>query len=340
MRTYIIRRLLLLIPVLIGISLLIFTLTRVGGDPASAYITERMSAEQIEHVREFYHFNDPIYTQYVYWMNGVLQGDWGISKTNHNMPVTESIAEFFPATFELALISMVFAVIIGISLGTISAVRRDKPIDHATRLMALAGVSVPIFVLCLFLQYIFYFNLHWLPALGRYDEYIFMQYSATYHEYTGFRLVDTVLNGNLTLFLDAVAHIILPAIALSFASLALFTRMMRSSMLEVLSLDYVKTARSKGLPEKDVIKKHARRNALIPTTTIAGLSFGGLLGGAVLTETIFMWPGLGYWSTQAITRNDSASIMGFVMLTAIIFMLANLIVDILYAYLDPRVKLG
>ncbi len=339
MHTYIIRRLILLIPVLIGISIIIFSLTRIGGNPAAAYLTERMTPQQVQKVIETHHFNDPILTQYFYWVNDLLHGDWGISRAASDLPVTKAIAALFPATFELALVSMAIAVPIGIYLGTLSAVRKDRPIDHGTRVMALAGVSLPIFVLGLMLLWVFYFNLHLFPGGGRFDYMLASQYP-TYQEYTGFRLVDTLLNGNLTLFWDSVWHIILPAITLGFASLALFSRLMRSSMLEVMSLDYIKTARSKGLPERVVINKHARRNALIPTVTVAGMAFGALLGGAVLTETIFQWPGLGWWSTRAIVTNDSASIMGFVMLTALIYVLANLIVDVLYAYLDPRVKLG
>jgi peptide/nickel transport system permease protein len=287
-----------------------------------------------------YHFDEPTINQFYYWLINIFQGNWGYSASYSDMPVTQVIAHFFPATFELALLSTFMAVIIGIFLGTLSAVRRDKPIDQFTRVTALLGVSLPIFVFGLLLQYIFFYQLGWLPAIGRYDAILFMQYSATFHNYTGFFLIDCLLNGNMVMFIDGLKHLILPATALAAGAVALITRLMRSSMLEVLSLDYVKTARSKGLPEKVVINKHARRNALIPTTTVVGMMFGGLLGGAVLTETIFVWPGLGRWSTQAITSLDTISIMGFVLLTAFIFILSNLVVDILYAYLDPRVKLG
>ncbi len=340
MRTYIIRRLLLIIPVLVGISIIIFFLTQIGGEPASAYLTEHMSKAQVDAVYEKYHFNDPVETQYFYWLDGVLHGDWGVSRTQGSMPVTDAIAILFPATFELAIFSMIIAVVIGLYFGTVSAVKRDTLIDHSTRMIALTAVSMPIFVFSLILLFIFYAQLGWLPFGGRYDAILFMEYSDAWHQYTGFFLIDSVLNGNYVMFIDGLKHIILPAVALGLSSFALFTRMMRSSMLEVLGLDYIRSARAKGLPEKVVINKHARRNALIPTTTVAGMAFGSLLGGAVITETIFQWPGLGRWSTMAITVNDSASIMGFVLLVAIIFMVANLVVDILYAYLDPRVKLG
>ena len=339
MRTYILRRLLLLIPVLLGITVVVFTMTRLGGDPAAMYYTHNMNIAQREAVRQMLGLNQNIITQYFSWLGQIIQGNWGTSITNGDRPVLDTILYFFPATFELTTVSIIITVPLGIFLGTLSAVKRDRPIDHTTRILALVGVSLPIFVLALLLQYVFYFNLHLLPATGRYDQILFIQYADHWHYYTGFFLIDSLLNDNLTMFWDGLRHLILPAVALSFSSLAVITRLMRSSMLEVMNLDYVKTARSKGLPEKVVLKKHARRNALIPTTTVVGMMFGGLLSGAVLTETIFAWPGLGSWSTRAMTTFDSASIMGFVLFTSIIFVLANLIVDISYVYLDPRVKL-
>jgi len=336
-RTFIIRRLLLLIPVLIGVSLFVFALTRISGNPAAAYIRENMSQEQIALIEEQFHVHDPIYIQYFYWFEGIVQGNWGYSKTSH-IPVTDAIQTFFPATFELTLVSIGIAVVVGIALGTLSATKRNKPVDHATRLMALAGVSMPIFILALVLQNVFAYNLGWFPMIGREADYWHYVDKDITH-YTGFLLVDSVLNLNWDRFSDAVWHIALPAVTLSFGTIAIITRIQRGSMLDVLNQDYVKTARSKGLPERVVIRKHARRNALIPTTTVVGLAFGGLLGGAVLTETIFAWPGLGLWSTSAISNNDWASIMGFTMISALIYVIVNLIVDVMYAYLDPRVRL-
>jgi ABC-type dipeptide/oligopeptide/nickel transport system permease component len=336
MRTYIIRRLLLLIPVLLGVSILVFALTRVTGDPAAAYITEKMDPSAAEAIRESMHLNDPVYVQYWYWLVNMVQGNWGVSKVNADLPVTESIAKFFPATFELTMVSMIIAIMVGIALGTISAVRRDKPIDHATRIISLSGVSLPVFVLAIILQFIFYFQLDWFPAGGRFSDQFILE---GFTQYTNFLLIDSLLNGKLDLFVDAVWHLTLPAITLAFGTIAIITRMMRSSMLEVLGQDYIKTARSKGLPDKTIFKKHARRNALIPTTTIIGLAFGGLLAGAVLTESIYYWPGLGRWSVSALVVNDWNSILGFTILIAIVYVLANLVVDLLYAYLDPRVRL-
>jgi ABC-type dipeptide/oligopeptide/nickel transport system permease component len=340
MAIYIARRLLLLIPVLLGVSLIVFTLTRVGGDPAAIYINPHMDQETRDAVRESLHLNDDILTQYFYWLLETLKGNWGYAASNADLPVTDTIAQFWPATFELAFISFLFIMPIGMYLGVHSAVKRDHLVDHSTRVMALTFVSIPIFVIALLLQYVFFYLLGWLPATGRYDEVLFFQYSDGFVNYTGFFLIDTLLNGNLTMFYDGLQHLILPALALSLTTVALVARLMRSVMLDVLNQDYVKTARAKGAPEKTVIKKHARRNALIPIATVGGLLFGGLLGGAVITETIFAWPGLGSWSARAMIMLDTASIMGFVLITAIVFVLSNLIVDILYAYLDPRVKLG
>lgn len=328
----------MVIPVLIGVSIIIFTLTRMTGDPAAAYINEKMSPSQIADVYQKYHFNEPAYVQYLYWFNGIIHMDWGWSKSAA-MPVTDAIAYYLPATFELALFSMVIAVAIGIALGTVSAVKKNKPFDHTTRVISLVGVSIPVFWLGLLLLLVFYFELGWAPKGGRYSD-IFILNGVVNHTATGFLTIDSLLMGNFNFFLDVLWHLILPAITLSFASIALILRMQRNSMLEVLQLDYIKTARAKGLPEKVVIKKHARRNALIPTTTVVGLAFGGLLSGAVLTESIFSWPGLGRWSVNSILRMDTASILGFCLLVAFIYVIANLIVDIMYAYLDPRVKLG
>lgn len=330
-----IRRLLLLIPVLLGVSILSFVIMRAAGDPVTAYLQnpEKATAQQIHLIEVKYHLNEPEYVQYWYWLKGVLQGDMGQSRMS-GLPVTETIMLKFPATFELASIATVIAVAMGIATGTKSAVKANSAFDQSTRLTSLVAVSIPVFWLGLILAMIFYRDLRWLPYPGR------LSTTDNLHVVTGFYLVDSILSGNVGSFLDVVAHLIMPSITLAFASTAIIVRMMRSSMLEVLGTEYVRTARAKGLPENVVIGKHARRNALIPTVTVVGLSFGGLLGGAVLTETVFSWPGLGQWSAQAALNLDTAGIMGFVLLTAVIYVLANLIVDLTYAYLDPRVRLG
>jgi peptide/nickel transport system permease protein len=342
----VVRRLLLLIPVLIGVSMLTFTLSHVIGDPIAAYITSqdlRLSDVQMQKIVVAHHLNDPLYLQYFYYVSDLLHGDWGISRTDSDRPVLVSIQNYFPATAELSLVSMLFALVLGIPIGIISAVRKDKPADHATRVFSLVGVSTPVFWLALILQYVFYYqfklhNIPSLPASGRVSEFLWLDHPL--HVITGMYTIDSLMTGNFPIFFDVLVHLILPGFALSYVFMAVFVRMMRSSMLEVMRQDYITLARSKGLSERVVIYRHALRNAMIPTVTVAGLAFGGLLAGAVLTETVFSWPGVGRWSTSAIVRDDIASIMGFMLIIAIVYMLANLIVDLLYAWIDPRIRLG
>jgi len=339
LRDYIIRRLLLLIPVLIGVSVIIFIITRLGGqNPATLYITDRMTDRQIAAIYAKYGFDQPLYTQYWNWLVGVFQGDLGYSRSAR-MPVLQAIIEKFPATFELTTVSIIIAVLIGVPLGILSAKNRNKPVDHASRIFSLAGVSIPIFWLAVMLQFIFYLQLHWFPMGLRFDDKMASVWYNAVPQITHFYTIDSLLAGNWGAFGDALYHLCLPSLALSYASMAVIARLMRSSMLEVFGMEYIKTARAKGLSEKVVVRKHAVRNALIPTTTIIGLSYGGLLSGAVLTETIFSWPGLGRWSTDAVTGADRAAILGFTMLAAIVYVIVNLIVDIAYAYLDPRIRL-
>ncbi len=333
---YIIKRLFLLIPVLLGVSIIVFTLTRISGNPAAGYINEKMTPSQIAQVYEKYHFDEPVYTQFIYWLDGIIHLDWGWSKTAA-LPVTDALAYYFPATLELTLVSIIMAIFIGIYLGIGSAVRRNKLFDHSTRVISLIGVSLPVFWLALILQFVFYYYYGLFPSGGRASNIYYLTQSIP--DITGLILIDSLLVGNFALFKDALWHIVLPAVTLSFGTIAIVTRIMRNSMLEVLSLDYIKTARAKGLNERSIIWKHARKNAMIPTTTVIGLSFGGLLGGAVLTESIFSWPGLGKWSANSIRLFDYNSVLGFCLMIAIIYVLVNLVVDVMYAYLDPRVRL-
>jgi len=323
--------------VLIGVSILTFFIIRLAGNPAFQYLPAHPNPQQIEGVIKQYHLDEPVYVQYFYWANGVLHGDLGWSKTA-KMSVSDAIGQKFPATFELALLSTAIAVAIGIFMGTRAAVHANSAEDQGARLVALVGVSLPVFWLGLILLMVFYAGLHVLPSPDGQASLHFDP--STLRVHTHFLLIDTLLSGNVPYFVDVVAHLILPSITLAFASTAIIIRMMRSSMLEVLGSEYVRTARSKGLPESVVIRKHARRNALIPTTTVIGLTFGGLLSGAVLTETVFSWGGLGQWAGDAAQNLDTAGIMGFTLLTAIVYVLANLVVDVVYAFLDPRVRLG
>ncbi len=328
-----------MIPVLVGVSILTFYIIRLAGDPVFTYLQNPAKAtpEQLAAIRAKYHLTDPIYVQYFYWLKGVMGGDLGWSKTA-KMSVLDAVSTKFPATFELAIVSTLIAVGIGIYAGTRAAVRVNTGTDQGVRVISLLAVSMPVFWLGIMLIMVFYNMLGWAPQPQ--GQYSFQKYDiSNLKVHTNFLVIDTLFSGNFPFFLDVLAHLVLPSITLAFATTAIIVRMMRSSMLEVLGAEYVRTARSKGLPESVVINKHARRNALIPTTTVIGLSFGGLLGGAVLTETVFSWNGLGQWAAQSAQQIDTASIMGFTLLTAIIYVLANLIVDLVYAFLDPRVRL-
>lgn len=333
---YIIRRIFLIIPVLIGVSLITFTLSHViPGDPARLYAGEQAKPEQVEQVRKNLRLDKPTHIQYYYYMKGLIHGDLGNSISEGGRPVSEAIKGYFPATFELTLISMFLCLIMGIPLGVLSATKKDKTTDHITRVIALSGVSMPIFWLGLLLQLLFFYKMGWLPATGRIGDFV-----TPPKHITGLYIIDSILTRNRIAFVSSVKHILMPAFCLSYHSMGIILRMTRSSMLEVSRQDYIRTARAKGLSERSVVYKHTLRNALIPTTTVAGLAFGGLLGGAVLTETIFAWPGMGRYAVTAIMSLDYPAIMGFALLMAVIYTLANLIVDILYAVLDPRIRYG
>ncbi|RDE15916.1 MAG: peptide ABC transporter permease [Candidatus Thorarchaeota archaeon] len=352
LRDFILRRVLLAIPVIFGVLTITWFLSYVVGDPLAMFITERTNPAAIPGIIQDHGFNEPLVIQYFLYLRTLLAGDWGVSySTGGDLPVLTVIARKFPATIELAIVAMVFAVILGVPLGILSATRKDKPIDHFTRVFSLAGVSMPIFWFALLLKYVLFYQfsvwgLPYLPSGDRVDNELWktVLHNGVGYDFTssitGFVLVDSLLYGQPILFGDAVLHLIMPGFCLGYLTLAIITRMMRSSMLEVMKEDYITLARSKGLTERIVIYRHALRNALIPTVTVIGLAFGGLMSGAVLTETIFNWPGLGRWATQAILVSDMAAINGFVLLVAFIFVSANLIVDLTYGALDPRIRYG
>jgi ABC-type dipeptide/oligopeptide/nickel transport system permease component len=297
------RRLLLTIPVVIGVSLIVFSIIRLlPGDPARALAGVNATPEYIQQVRDRYGLDDPIHVQYGNFMRGLVTGDLGVS-TFSRRPVTTEIGERFPRTLTLASISLLIATVVGVSAGIVSATRRNSLFDNASMLVALVGVAAPVFWLALMLQLLFAVQLRWLPATG----------------------------------MGSVRHLILPSITLGMASAALMARITRSSMLDVLKQDFITTARSKGLAERVVIYKHALKNALIPVVTVLGLQFGILLGGAVLTETVFAWPGVGRLLVDAILRRDYPVVQGTVMLLAFLFVIINLVVDVIYAFLDPRI---
>ena len=341
LRDFILRRVLLAIPVVFGVLTITWFLAYVVGDPVSIYINENTPAAAIPSIRAAHGFDEPLHVQFFLYISSLFQGDWGISASTSFRPVLEVISIKFPATIELSIVAMILAIVLGIPLGIISATKKDQKVDHFTRIFSLAGVSMPIFWFALMLKYIFFyqFTVLGLPSLPGGERYTFVTFG-TFDYTTGFLLIDSLLAGNIRLFIDAIAHLIMPAFCLGYLTLAIITRMMRSSMLEVLKEDYITLARSKGLTERIVIYRHALRNALIPTVTVIGLAFGGLITGAVLTETIFQWPGLGRWAVRAILFSDIAAITGFTLLVALIFVTANLVVDLVYGVLDPRIRFG
>jgi peptide/nickel transport system permease protein len=324
-----------------GLLLIMFILSNVVSDPINAYITIRTPPAQIELIRAAHHFNDPLIIQFFYYVVSLTKGDLGISTSMQYEPVTSIILRLFPATAELAIVALLIQIAIGIPLGIVSAIKKDKALDHVSRLLALSGSSFPAFWLGLIFQYVFFYSfrlahLPFLPSEGRVSYAITVTHPL--HVITGFYLLDSLLTWNIPFFEDALAHIIMPAFVLGFLGLGIVTRITRSSMLEVMKQDYIMTARSKGLPERLVIYKHALKNAISPTITILGISFGITLGGAPLTESIFSWPGLGGWAAFAITSADHTAVLAFALVAGTIIILVNLVVDMLYAIIDPRVR--
>ncbi len=332
MGKYVIRRILETIPTLIGVSVIIFLIMRVvPGDPAQMVLGEKASPEAIARVRKALGLDDPLYVQYLRFVSDLARGDLGTSFINRT-PVTKEIASALPATIELAIAAMLVSVVIGIAAGIISATRRYSIFDRMSMVGAVLGISMPTFWIGLLLIAVFAAQLRWLPVSGRID--VMMPFTPV----TRFFVLDSLITLNGTAFWDTLRHLVLPAIALGFAEMALIARMTRSSMLEVIQQDYVFTARAKGLAERVVVIRHALKNALIPVVTVVGLATGSLLGGAVLTETIFAWPGIGKLLVDAIVQRDIPVVQAIIMLTAFFFVVINLAVDLLYAYLDPRVR--
>lgn len=331
---YLVKRLLGLVPVLLGITLLVFALLHfIPGDPAIVLLGERATPEQVAALREQLGLNQPLPLQYLAFLNNLLHLNLGISIIS-GIPVVNEIKTRFPATFELALAAMVVALAVGIPAGIVAAVNKNNWLDHLTMTGSLLGVSLPVYWLGLLLIYLFAVNLQWLPPSGR----ISTDAGFNFTPITGFYGLDALLQGNLPLLGDVVSHMVLPALALGTIPLAIVARITRAAMLESLSQDYIQTARAKGLPEFGVVCRHALKNALLPITTVAGLQFGTLLGGAILTETIFAWPGIGSWIYDGILARDYPVVQGGVLVVAIAFVLINLLVDLSYGLIDPRIQ--
>jgi peptide/nickel transport system permease protein len=321
-----------IIPVLLGVSIVVFFMVRaIPGDPAQIMLGQQATQEQVQQIRENMGLDKPIFVQYGLFLKDALRGDLGDSIVT-GRPVTTELLTRLPATLELTTFAMLIAILVGIPVGVISAVRQYSLLDKTTSVLALTGISMPIFWLAMILVVIFGVNLELLPFPGRLDP------TTAITSITGLVLVDSLLTLNFAGFWDGLLHLIMPALALATIPMAVIMRMTRSSMLEVMNEDYVRTARAKGVVPWRVVFKHALRNAMLPTITVIGLQTGLLMGGAIITETIFSWPGIGLYTYNSISSRDYASIQGVVLYAALLFVLINLLVDILYAILDPRVR--
>ncbi len=338
---YVIRRLILMVFVLWGVSLIVFYLSRgfpTGIDPVAPYIHPKMTAEQIAEVRSIHGFDQPLLLQYFYWLKDALQGDFGNTGVWANSrPAMGVFLSSFPFTVQLSVAAIILTVAIGIPLGIISAIKNNKLPDHISRIIALTGYSTPSYWFGFILQLVFfYYFLQWglpnLPSSGA------SGMEGAVPSLTSMPVLDGLLAGNLEYTADALAHLILPAFSLAFISLGFLARIVRASMLEVLRQDYITLARSKGLKERIVIYRHGMKNAMIPAVTLTGIFFAMLLGGAMITEFVFSWPGVGQRSLLAVFQGDSNFILVYTLVLAFVVVIANLAVDILYVFLDPRIK--
>jgi peptide/nickel transport system permease protein len=325
---------LLLIPILIGLSILVFVWIRaLPGGPAQALLGERADAESIAEIREQYGLDKPVYEQYWTYVKTTLQGDLGTSVTTRR-PVVDELEQRFPATIELTIAALIFATVLGIPLGFVAAKKYGTATDHASLLVSLIGISIPVFFLAILLKYVFAVKLGWLPTVGRIDARTDLEHP------TNFYTLDALLAGDLQAFWDVIKHLILPAIALGSIPLAITARITRASVLDVQNEDYVRTARAKGLPPRIVDQRHIFKNALLPIVTIIGLQAGLLLSGAVLTETVFAFPGMGTWLVDAIEQRNYPVLQGGILFVSLIFVMVNLLVDISYAFINPRIRVS
>jgi peptide/nickel transport system permease protein len=334
MLRFVVRRLLLLVPILLGLSILVFAWIRaLPGGPAEALLGERATASSIAQIEKQYGLDKPIYIQYVSYLDTVVTGDFGNSiKTRQ--PVVEEIKRRFPATVELAFAAGLFSILVGIPLGFLAAKRHGGILDHASLVGSLLGISIPVFFLGIILKYIFAVKLGLLPTVGRISVLIDVDHP------TNFYILDSILAGNGEALWDVLKHLILPAVALGSIPLAIIARITRAAVLDVQNEDYVRTARAKGVSPAIVDRRHVLRNALLPITTIIGLQVGLLLSGAVLTETVFAYPGMGTLLVDAIDNRDFPVLQGGILFLAVIFVFVNLLVDLSYAVINPRIRLS
>lgn len=328
----VLQRLALLIPTLLGLSVLLFLWVRaLPGGPATALLGERATAEAVERINELYGFNRPLHEQYVTWLGQLLQGNFGVS-TRTGVPVLEEFLNRFPATIELTVLALLIAVGVGIPLGYVAARYQGRLLDHTTVVASLLGVTIPVFFLAFLLKFFFAVQLGWFPSAGRQDAAMIATHP------TGFYVLDGLLTREWDAAWDAFAHLILPALALGSIPLAIIARITRASVIEVLGADYVRTARAKGLGPSRLRRRVVLRNAMLPVATTIGLQVGLLLSGAVLTETVFAFNGIGSFLANAIFNLDYAVLQGFILFIAVVYALANLTVDVSYGVIDPRMR--
>ena len=324
-----------LILVVAGVCVITFIISHlIPGDPARLLAGDRASDEIVRHIRQQLGLDLPLWQQFARYVDALLHGDLGTS-IRTGRPVLEDLKTFFPATLELAFCALLIALLVGIPLGVLSAVYRNRWTDHLVRLMALIGISTPAFWLGLGVIVLFYGKLDWLPGSGRLDDWFDPPTRVS-----GFYLLDSLLEGNIEVFFNALQHLILPAATLAFVHLGIVARQIRSAMLEQLNEDYIRTALASGLPKFTIVVRYALPNALIPSITVLGLALGDLLYGAVLTETVFAWPGMGAYVVSSIQALDFPAVMGFAIVVSFAYVLVNLVVDLLYLWIDPRMGRG
>lgn len=329
---YVVRRLLFTIPILLGLSIVVFAFVRaLPGGPGAALLGERATAADVEAIERQLGLDRPLHVQYAGYMRKLARGDLGITNRSR-LPVRQELGERFPATVELGLAAMLFALIVGVPLGFVAAKRYQGLLDQSSLFFSLIGISFPVFFLAIILKYIFAVKLHWLPTIGR----LGLEYNIEHP--TNFYVLDAIIARDWPALVDVLKHLVLPAIALGTIPLAIVARITRAAVLDVMSEDYVRTAQAKGLAPAVVDRRHILRNALLPVVTVIGLQTGLLLTGAILTETIFSWPGVGSWMLNAIADRDYAILQGGIIFFALLIVVVNLLVDVSYAFLNPRIR--
>lgn len=338
MLAYIMRRLLMMVGILIGVVAVTFVLSRIlPGSPIELMLGHRPTPEQIEAARSSLGLDLPMYQQFYNYLVAALHGDFG-TRLRTGQPVLMEIGERMAATFELTTLAVIIVIIVGIPLGVLSAVKQNSMIDHAGRSISIAGVALPVFLIGMMLQMLFYGQFGWFPLEGRINSEVMLDYP--FQNTTGLYLLDSFLSGQWIALFSSLQHLVLPVLTLAIASLAVVTRITRNTMIEVLGEDYIKTALAYGIPLRKIHYRFALKATMIPMLTVIGLTYGFMLGGSVVVEYVFDWPGLGSYVVGAITRNDFPAVMGVTMFLATLYLSINLIVDLLYYVVDPRLRVS